>query len=442
MTLRSSPVPHSPDDVLAALTAKEPNRLLGIGESPQVDFKGAPYDLRSELGKWELGKDVAGMANHLPGVLVLGVRTKKTPGNFEELADKLAPIPAEMLDKEQYHAIIRDIVRPAVEFTIGFHPDPDEQGRGYMTISVQPVAEHDRWALVRRMITDEGKLADGVGVPIRDGDQTRWLSAEEVYQLIRDGKRASAQGGTPGGAPAAAGESAGTLDQEAAASRLIGFKDWDDPVLIWQSAPVTRVDLTARMWGDDGIAKELRTFPRIRGNGFGWRILGDAVPFEDGALLSDGRQAIWMQDNGLLTAAALADENMLAWSRRPSAASPYRLDLFALTEMTLEYFRLADEVVTPRAGSPYRHAIETRGFAGEPGVTLSLALPGAIGGEQYPVRKDRRFAFQSTGEAGRDSYEALSRLFGVFALGADKVRFARDGRIDGGALLEYVRTHR
>ncbi len=67
----------------------DPERLLGVEETPQIDFKREPYQLQTERGKWELGKDVAGFSNLSYGVLVLGVSTKKTAGNFLEIADKL-----------------------------------------------------------------------------------------------------------------------------------------------------------------------------------------------------------------------------------------------------------------------------------------------------------------------------------------------------------------
>jgi hypothetical protein len=443
MTLESIAVSHSPEDVLAALDLGEPERLLGMEETPQIDFKREPYLLQTPKGKWELGKDVAGFSNYSYGVLVLGVGTKKTPGNFLELADDLCPIPVSMLDKDQYRDIIRDIVRPAVDFTISFYPHPGQPDKGYMTISVQPLPQYDRWALVRRVLTDEGKLADGIGVPIRDGDQTRWLSADEVYLLIRDGQRSSTLGG---GVPTTATgivtfeESTGTVDPAEAANRLISFKDWQDPVLIWQSVPRKPEDLVTRMWGKDGIADSLRNSPPLRSSGFNWHVWTDPEPFEDGALLSDGRKALWIQENGLATAAAVVHDEMLAWATRTPPASPYRLNLIALTELTLEYFRLTDQILAPCLATPYRHAIDTRSFTGERGVTLSTALPPFIGGMQYPAKQDRRREFTATDNVERDSYQALSRLFGNFSLGPERVPFADNGRIDSEAFLDYVGT--
>ena len=41
-----------------------------------------PYVLGTPKGKWELAKDVAGLANLGGGLLVIGVGTEKTEGNL------------------------------------------------------------------------------------------------------------------------------------------------------------------------------------------------------------------------------------------------------------------------------------------------------------------------------------------------------------------------
>jgi hypothetical protein len=52
-----------------------------------------PYVLGTPKGKWELAKDVAGLANLGGGLLVIGVGTKKKEGNFSEIASELRPAP-------------------------------------------------------------------------------------------------------------------------------------------------------------------------------------------------------------------------------------------------------------------------------------------------------------------------------------------------------------
>ena len=178
---------------------------------------------------------------------MVGVRTEKTEGNFLEVAVELRPVRASMLNRDQYHSIIRELGRPAVHFEINFYQDPDQTDKGYMTIYVKPLDQGDRWALVKRMVTDEGQRIDGMGVPIRDSDQTRWLSSNEVYRLIRDGQRASSGLGL--GPSVVTSDSIESLDWDEAADRLITFKDWQAPVLLWQSASRDSEDLLSQMWG-------------------------------------------------------------------------------------------------------------------------------------------------------------------------------------------------
>ena len=435
---------HSPEDVLAVLADRKPSLLIGIEESAQVDFKSEPYDLATDKGKWELGKDVAGMTNFAGGLIVIGVFTVKTDGNFGEVASARCPVDKRSLNARQYHDVIRNMVRPAVRFECAFHEDPDEPGKGYMTIRVHPLEEHDRWAMVRRLVTDDGKPVEGFGSPVRDGDQTRWLSADEVYRLVRDGQRSGSPGGlaVPQDTPALPALSPDELDE--ALDRLVAHKDWQDlPVLAWQSAPVVPQSVLPLMWQEDGIAHQLRFPSSLRGSGgFNWNFWKDAVCFDGGVLLSDGRHAMWVRQDGVATAAAVVSDDMLAWATHSPAQGPFRLNLIALAEMTLEYFRLIDGTLVTDAGAPYKHAIITRRFAGSPGVTLSVSLPPFIGGMQYDADEDGRHDFDASGDPGKDAFEALWQLFTAFRQPRDKVPFGEDGKVSPEKLLEFLRTHR
>jgi hypothetical protein len=438
---------HSPESVLAVLADRKPSLLIGVEETAQIDFKSEPYDLTTDKGKWELGKDVAGMTNFAGGVIVIGVHVRKTDGNFSEVASMLCPVPARSLNARQYHDIIRNLVRPAVRFECAFHEDPDKPGNGYMTIRVHPLEEHERWAMVRRLVTHEGKPVEGFGIPVRDGDQTRWLSADEVYRLVRDGQRSVSPGGqalsVPQDSPSAV-QALSPDELDEVVDRLVAFNDWQDqPVLAWQSAPNVPQSLLPVMWENDGIAHKLRFPESLRGSGgFNWNFWKDAVRLDGGVLLSDGRHAMWVRQDGVATAAAVVSDEMLAWATHSPAQGPFRLNLIALAEMTLEYFRLIDGTLVTDAGTQYRHAIITRGFAGSPGVTLSTAVPPFTGGMQYEADEDGRYAFDASGDPGADAFDALWRLFTVFRQPKEKVPFSDDGKVSKEELLEFLRTQR
>ena len=279
---------------------------------------------------------------------------------------------------------------------------------------------------------------------MRDGDQTRWLSADEVYRLVRDGQRSGSPGGlaVPQDTPALPALSPDELDE--ALDRLVAHKDWQDlPVLAWQSAPVVPQSLLSLMWQQDGIAQQLRFPSSLRGSGgFNWNFWNDAVRFDGGVLLSDGRHARWVRQDGVATAVAVVTDDMLAWATHSPAQGPFRLNLIALAEMTLEYFRLIDGTLVTDAGTSYQHAIISRRFAGSPGVTLSVSLPPFIGGMQYGADEDGRYDFDASGDPGKDAFEALWRLFTAFRQPREKVPFREDGKVSSERLLEFLRTPR
>jgi Putative DNA-binding domain len=429
-----------PDEVLATLAAEKPSGLIGTPESAQIDFKAMAYQLSTPKGKWELAKDVAGLANLSGGVLVVGVRTTKTEGNFQEIASELRPVSVAMLDRVQHHDVIRDLVRPAVDFDVEYFPDPDTTGKGYMTIHVKPLAEADRYALVRRMIAEDGKEIDAIGVPVRDSDQTRWLSADEAYRLLRDGQRSNS---LPR-AQAEVSPGSDNLNWEEALERLIELKDWDAPLLVWQSMPLEPVDFLFRMWGKDSISQILANPPSLRANGFNWNFYNGVQQFDGGALASDGRRAIWVAPNGLITAAAVANEEMLAWAMHNHPDQPQRLNALAVVEITLEYFRLVDEYILPGTEKQFKHSIATRKFANEPPVVLPEGLPNFVSSfSGRSVSADTRHQFDQyiPANAERDAYGALWRLYATFQLGPDRVPFNDNGRIDSSKLLDWTKTH-
>jgi hypothetical protein len=113
-----------PEDVLAALNEGEPDRLIGTPETHQIGFRTQPYALGTDKGTWELARNVADLANLSGGVIIIGARTATTGRNSPGIAAELWPVPASMLDVDQYHSVIREQVRPAVEFEVAYFQAP------------------------------------------------------------------------------------------------------------------------------------------------------------------------------------------------------------------------------------------------------------------------------------------------------------------------------
>lgn len=239
--------------LIEALAAGRPDGLTGVAETSWLDFKAAPYKLDTDKAKFELCKDVAAFANAQGGLLVLGVKAKKQPDRAQEIAAALHPFPQEEVDVGRYYDTINEYLRPRVSVTHHWYRDPARSTAAelhYLVIEIEPVAERDRWVIVRRTLNDREKFADGLAVPQRHGDRTVFLPAEDVYQLINEGVRARDR------VPAAPIPPLGGLADEAEESlnTLQKLQDWDNiPVLFWQSIPPERVGVLPGLHERDGI---------------------------------------------------------------------------------------------------------------------------------------------------------------------------------------------
>ncbi|UWE10202.1 hypothetical protein [Actinacidiphila bryophytorum] len=134
--------------------------------------------------------------------------------------------------------------------------------------------------------------------------------------------------------------------------RLLGWQD--TPVLYWQSTPPRVPDgFLEQLHRPDGIRMRLINQESLRGE-YGFNFVSLYAPpkaDEGGLLLSDSRRAIWVRPDGSVIAAAVATDSMLchAMSQRTESA---RLNVIALSEVNLEYFRWVDRFLLPSVGGP------------------------------------------------------------------------------------------
>ena len=74
------------------------------------------------------------LANLSGGVIIIGVCTARAESNFLEVATELRPVPASMLNVDQYHSVIREQVHPAVEFEVSYYLAPGHVRKGYQSV--------------------------------------------------------------------------------------------------------------------------------------------------------------------------------------------------------------------------------------------------------------------------------------------------------------------
>lgn len=434
---------YSRSAVIEALAAGKADALKGTAETSWLDFKTSPYPA-SDIGKFELCKDVASFANAQGGLLVLGVKARKQSDRAVEVAEELRPFPQSAADVDRYVDWLNEYLRPRVTVNHYWYPSHEigERATFYLVVEVEPIAEADRYVLVKRMLSDRETLTEGLAIPIRHGDRTVFMTSGEAYRLINDGFRTRSID-RPANAistvkPAPVPQAP---DLEDAIEGMDIRQDWEEhPVLFWQTWPQPPIDLPAGLHSSDGIRGALRHQKVLRPNGFNFEdSLGKLDTFEGGLYLNKTRSALWIRPDGIVTGGGLATTALLCWAME-QRNMPERLNVVVLTEMTVEYFRIADETVMPHISGGWHHRVSAHGFQ-DP--MPRLLGPGGTGFRDFlsdasPASTDRwDRSWPAVGEAERDAYEALLRIYTLFGVDVASNPFVEGNRIISSRLASY-----
>jgi hypothetical protein len=176
------------------------------------------------------------------------------------------------------------------------------------------------------------------------------------------------------------------------------------------------------LYDDDGVRGALQRQGALRG-GDGFDFTPPHVPprTRAGALyLADSRRAFHIAPNGLVTAGAVATSAYLCFGMERSG-SPRRLNVLAISEMALEYYRLAGSAVLPRVPGGWQHRIVAVRFdSGDPRELGPGTNPRTPPQVRAPAASDDRWdhTWNAIGEPERDAYEFLVWLYALFGLSA------------------------
>jgi hypothetical protein len=116
---------------------------------------------------------------------------------------------------------------------------------------------------------------------------------------------------------------------------------------------------------------------------------------------------------------------------------PGQINVHVLTEMTLEYFRLVDELILPRVPGQWRHRIVARRLQGDRPRSLGPSEP------NWLARRSARSAsadswdrsWPAIGDPEQDAYSALEQLYPLFGLDITTNADVENGRV----LMERIR---
>lgn len=176
----------SPDTTHDLLLAERPELLIGQAESDWLECKGRAYCLKDPLQRFELGKDVAMLANRPDGgVLLIGLATK-TQGDLDVIK-KIVPQQMSEIRPASYRgAIARTIFPPPQDLKI--EAIPIEPGRGILFVRIPPQPQALFPFLVTGAITDGKMLGNHFSLVHRRGDRGVATMPEEVHGLLVAGR--------------------------------------------------------------------------------------------------------------------------------------------------------------------------------------------------------------------------------------------------------------
>lgn len=426
-------------DLIDALATGEFERLIGTPEGDWLDFKTSPYQLDTPQGKWELAKDAAAFANKGGGYIVIGVEAARQINAVAETAVQIRRVNKSVVNPDRYRGVLDSWVYPPLRnVQLRWFPPEGTEATGIFVVEVPAQDDQDKYFVVRKMVDDAGAESGAVGIPVRDGDRVTWLPAERIHHLIHAGRRLAP--------PRPAAPPHARIDLERRAEERIQHlerlgDEWGElPIYVLQAFPPPNGQLSD-LYEPEGLLGTLSVPRGLRSSGFNWRTGVEPEVIEGTLLYRRLERALWLDPDGLLTAATLVTRDSLGWAindRRPPAA-PLRVNAIVLVEMTLEFFRLVHNELKPRAGEgQWSFLIRCKRFQ-QGRVVLS---PGwrerGLGLEEpRPASSDdwtRRLNSEDSPQ--RDAFLALSRIYALWGLGESAIPFTTEqGQISEAAIL-------
>jgi hypothetical protein len=418
-------------DLFAILTDwwEDEERLIGIEENQELEFKERTHDLGSDQGKLEFAKDISAMANGGGGMILYGVRTDRDPAIGRDVSVRVMPLLEGVVDIAQLESVARDWIYPP-QRTLEVREWRNGTGQMLVSLRVPPMGEPDGLVIIRAAEVDERVKRNVFGVAMRHSDRIDLFNADEIYHWIRIGRRVALL--PPG---VVAGEPGGTGPAEEADAELQSLRDvfagGDWPVYVLQAWPGTAARLR-RIHDRDGLRGALEHQVPLRPQGgfnLGWRRQAEVYRHGGLSVTLGDREGLRAVPSGVITFFATGGPDLLGWGMDRHGEQPL-VNPTALAELTYEFTRIIVDVASPLM-QPQPQLLRFRVallYANRPRpITLragyptmfNFAEPAAFEGEELvedlEMAVDARAPFV-TGELLRDFYS-------VFGLGREAIPF-------------------
>ncbi len=431
--------------LLEILKAGNLNEIVGCLESENLEFKGSPYQVSEDYGKYELAKDISGFANASGGLIVVGVKTKKSPEVPYDEVEEIRPFAQDLINVEQYLNVTRSWIYPTVrQLSIDWYRSAETLDRGIIVIAV-PDQESGKPFLIRKSVDSTGKVFETVfGYAERHQAATIPLSVQEIHSLIRDGRvllqeRQRQETGEAKSVPQIVTPRAESIISERieAAIKDVGLEG--KPFYVLAAVPLDAVTVPDLFESRNAaVARLIGTPPPLRHAGFDVDAGGNTQIIRGELLRASlsGYKLLELWRDGTLILVASGGPDFLCWRAYEKAETSFQINNLAVVESAYLFVQLSGQVfdyMEPRPRS-LLYRIRLGNMTSSEHSCYLVPVPVRSIGWQSKLDQHGapepsvEFSYQWSGGnflPGAIALELVSRLYAWFGVTKDRIPYTK-----------------
>lgn len=159
------------------------------GKQPKPYFLESDNSIVRFSARIDLVSDIAAMANLKGGYIVCGVSTDKEKVLKTDKVTEIKLIAKnEFYKQEIIQEVVNTHIEPELKVTVSWHPSSSNAAMGIGSIFIPPQLESKKHFLVTAVEIEGIRQKHFVTIPIRQGSESIWMSAKQIYKLATSKK--------------------------------------------------------------------------------------------------------------------------------------------------------------------------------------------------------------------------------------------------------------
>jgi hypothetical protein len=357
----------SPKDVLQLLEKRDFAALKGILESEELEFKRQPYFLETPFQKYAFVEDIVSFANHIGGLIVIGLETTKDPNLEGDFVTSIRPFPKVHCQFETFRSLCNEFIYPPIKglrwFFIQEHEGSDESG--FAAIEIPPAGPADRPHLINHVLNIQSgkKSTTQYSLSQRTGGRNSSYPVQSVHGLIKLGATSQIlqtellamsdrlekieellQPKNQTSLRSPSQNRRQFLEQVGPFLQSVSLDT--RPTLVLAAYPSRRMTIPGLFDAQSSVGRAFDIAPELRHQGFGFTL--DSRPELLGGttrrIAALGYKARQLTSRGELFVAVPADEDFLAWFQQRRPGKPIYYKSFILAEVSYLFAKYVKQV--------------------------------------------------------------------------------------------------